>query len=320
MALRNKGMVRSFSGTANRTITARSGESLLITAVRGIEWGQAFVSFFTDKTKVAAFAQTGALGGHLSSPSSHDPFQTALGYPTLSGPSGGGAVGNLLDLMRDRGVLLGFPVAEGQTFLMPGTFSATGFCSVMYDEYDAGDQLSAMPNGSDSKEYVFVSYGRPASAPTGGGDVHITAAQSGAEFPQFPWSGPVPANHRMTVLGILASDWTKVDAAVANFWSTRYLKLVRDREVLFDLERNGLPLHGWNDSVIVSQSVVGSGDSVTGSYSVSDRRKPLMLDPPLVFEAGQELDVYVNYAVGGAPPAVAVAEMQVGLIFKVERL
>ncbi|MBA7704990.1 hypothetical protein ES703_113814 [subsurface metagenome] len=100
------------------------------------------------------------------------------------------------------------------------------------------------------------------------------------------------------IVGCPFSDFKYVDDGYRGYYSD-YLKLVREREVLFDEDRNGILFLGRVEG---SQELYYENiDSLIGScadfYSaIQDYagKDPFMLDPPLIFGSGEELLVYIH--------------------------
>ena len=114
----------------------------------------------------------------------------------------------------------------------------------------------------------------------------------------------MPARHTIEILGIAGSpvgDKTSGD----NYFLSQYLKLVKDRETLFDEDRNGIPFFAKKpdeDEVMYRTTLSLIGDCVMNSYSQSHEllADPLLFQPALKFESGEELIVSVTMAETGA--------------------
>lgn len=226
---------------------------------------------------------------------------------------------NLMSWLTAHGVNLSIPVAEGQTFTIYRAADA-GDVTVVYDIYDAGDITAIMPNGSASKEYTFIQY-MTASAPLEAvGDHHLNVSLSPAEFPDFPCGKVVPAKTAIDVLGIVGAPASKGDDGKGHI-TTQYIKLVKDREVLFDEDRNGIPFlaaENITSTVMYKTAMSLVGDCVSAGADFSDPSYglPLMFDPPLHFASGEELLVYLtcSYAAYGT---LAPAEVRVAMVLHV---
>lgn len=263
----------------------------------------------------------------------------AAGYPVLRvdrktvGCYRGGAIGvnhlgsddetyiaqNLMKWLAEHGVNVSIPVAEGQTFTIERA-SNTGDITVVYDIYDAGDINAIMPNGSDAKEFTFIQYMTSSAALEAVGDHLLDVSLSPAEFPDFPCGRPVPPRHTIELLGLVGAPVSKGDGTTGHTTS-QYLKLIKDRETLFDEDRNGIPFiaaENTTGTAIYKTEMSLIGDCVQVGADLSDPclGVPLLFEPPLVFKSGEELQLYLtcSYAASGT---IAVAEVRVGAILHV---
>jgi len=177
-------------------------------------------------------------------------------------------------------------------------YAEAGNVMLVYDEYDAGDILATMPNGSASKEFTFIQYMSTSETPTASQDILLDTSLSPAEFPDFPAGKVVPANHQITLLGLVGHPFT-TGAAGPNAWGTTFLKLIREREVLFDDDRNGIPFDGQDaaavaDAYMCNFSLIGACVPVLLDSAVKAIGNPLMFSPAIIFGEGEELNMYLS--------------------------
>ena len=147
----------------------------------------------------------------------------------------------------------------------------------------------------------------------------MTTSKNPAEFPDFPFGKVVPANYEIDILGILGSTFAPGENDGTIYTYTKYLKMIRDREVLFDEDRNGLLFMARNTEGKADCDMIAEGWSVIGNYTDEDAKEPYILPAPLTFRAGDELGVYVVVTVGSTGKAIAIDEHEIGLITKVRR-
>jgi len=220
----------------------------------------------------------------------------------------------ILDYLYKQGIFKGYPVAEGETFLVSAPNNE--LIAVIYDIYEPGDISPDMENGSEATEYMLINYGRAASSGTlAEGDNVYDTSMLPAEFPEFPFGKDVPAKTRIDIYGILASDVANTTGSGANKQNTQYLKFIKEREVLFDEDKRGLPIMGVPASSDVLR--VGTGFSVVGNYSSIDKRLPYMFSEPLSFNAGEELGIIVNTKVAAGSANIDVELAEVAVIEKI---
>lgn len=283
--LRQASCIKRITASGGGDLVANAGESFLIRRLYGNPSGNdTFLTLRVDRKTVGVYRLGGDAGNHLS-------------YYTE-----GNFKNNLTEFLERMGVNISIPVAEGQTFTV-SRYAETGEVVIVYDIYDAGDMVASMPNGSDSKEYTFLQYMDSTETLTASGDIKIDTSLSPAEFPDFPCGAVVPARHTIDILGICGSpvgDKTSGD----NYFLSTYLKLVKDRETLFDEDRNGIPFFAKKpdeDEVMYRTTMSLIGDCVMNSYSQSHEllAYPIMFTPPLHFVSGEELLIYVTMAETG---------------------
>lgn len=287
--------------TANDlTLEAKAGKSLLIRDIRIVTPTGNHATIKIGKTTVGYFRTAGNLGNHLGMGFGSSIITAAADVmPHV-------AYETILALLMRKGIFVGYPVGEGETFVISGVKAAGCLQQVLYSEYDAGDMLPTMPNGSESAEYLLFNYGRTDD------DIILTAdnlydrVQSPAEFPDFPFGKDVPAKTEIDLIGILASDIISYASAADCVYST-YIKLIRQRKMLFDDDKNGLIMYGDLAGAVVADSIA-TGISMLGNYSDTDMRPPFLFDPVLTFVGGEELGVFLSTIVGATQSTTKLPE------------
>lgn len=276
--------------------------------------------------------------GIFVAPDTADTFLTikidnvTVGFYRVYGKSGnhlggirGGYVGiNLMRFLIERGLPFSLPIAEGQKLHVSRPAGA-GHIQILYDRYDAGDIRSDMPCGSTAKNYGFLQYLRETNVQTASGDMLLDNAITPAEFPDFPAGKAVPAKMSIKLHGIVGcpfSDFAYVTDDYEGYYST-FLKLIREREVLFDEDRAGILFEGRIDGATEKnyehgKTIIGSGAEYFETYVSWRGKPPLMFDPPLEFASGEELLVYLTVARDG-DRAMTVNLADVALIQEVIR-
>lgn len=226
----------------------------------------------------------------------------------------------LLSYLGKLGIFKGFPIAEGETMTIEGMAGANSICMIIYELYDPADIKPDQENGSKSSEYFFINYGDTGAVINVAGDTIYDNPVSPPEFPDFPFGKVVPANHEIELHGILASPFAPGENVDAHYCYTQFLKLVKDREVLFDEDRNGLLFLARSATADGAQDMKAEGFSLIGNLSEYDNNPPFMFPKPLLFQAGDELGVYVTTLKNGTGQNISLEEQQIGLIMKARRL
>lgn len=300
--LRQANCIKRAADSAAFALQADAGESFLVKRVLfGPTQTTGYPVFRVDRKTVGCY-RGGAIG------ISHLGHQDDTFLPL-----------NLMDFLTEKGINVTIPIAEGQTFTIDRP-DDTGDVVVVYDMYDAADILATMPNGSAAKEYTFIQYMTASAALESLGDHLLDVSLSPAEFPDFPCGKVVPARQKIDILGIVGAPVSKGDAA-AGYTTAQYIKLVKDRETLFDEDRNGIPFMAVNETGAVAKyqtdfSLIGDCVSVGADLADPSYGLPLLFDPVLSFASGEELLVYLTCTYN-ASGTVAVAEVRVAMIMHV---
>ena len=299
MAIKARDQIKWTDSGKTLELEANTGEAFLVKdiMVGGITGGYATISI--DKTTVGYFrVDSGNAGSHQHFPIVDERKYTLLGY------------------LWEKGIFKGYPVAEGQSLII--SVGSTTRIALLYDIYEPGDISSDAENGSEAKEYLLVNYGRKASSGVlVHGDNEYNYSILPSEFPDFPYGKDVPAKTTITFYGILASDIGVTSGSAANKQITQYIKLVKDREVLFDEDKRGLIM--WGSAPSADGNNVGNNIAVVGNYSTIDRRLPFMFSEPLTFNAGEELSVIMNTSVLAGSGNIPVELAEIAFIEKIVR-
>jgi len=278
--LRQANKVKRITASGGGDLSAAAGRSLLVKLIYCIASTlDTYLTIRVDRVTVGFYRLAGRAGNHIS------PLLEAYFTP------------HLMEFLTGKGINVSIPVAEGQT-LNVSRYAETGNVMIVYDEYDAGDIRADMPNGSQAAEYNFLQYMSTSETPVASQDVLFDTSLSPAEFPDFPAGRVVPAKHQITLLGVVGHPFT-TGAAGPNAWGTSFIKMLREREVLFDDDRNGIPFDGQDDSAVADAykcnfSLIGGCVPVLLDTSVKTIGLPLMFDPPLIFNEGAELNIYLS--------------------------
>lgn len=224
MAIKEPYMIKSnmLTATASLSLEAKVGESLLI---KGLYFGAlaagGFAEILIDRVSVGFWWIGDINTNHL------EQYEAMI------------LMGNLFDRLIAKGIMAGYPVAEGQTFeVRPHTAGDVVIGSIVYEIHEAGDMSSDMPNGSTAKEFVFLNYGTNALVIAGNATGALDKTRNPSEYPAFPYGEVVPAKHEMEVHGFLLKQWEDADGVINPNYA--FLKLIKDRHVLFDDDRQGI--------------------------------------------------------------------------------
>lgn len=290
-------MVKTVSGNTDLELQAEANESFRITDIMVSSPSSNYISVYVDKVLVAYYRVGGNLGNHLNFPLQDEENSSLLGK------------------LIDMGVFRPIPVPKGSKVKITGVAQAGSLQVIVYDEYDENDVRPTEPNGTDSREYDYINYGRY-SGTLASGDNLYSVQQTSNQFPAFPFGDVVPAGRNITLHGIVATDVGLNDGA--NEQNTQYLKMVRNRKVLFDEDLNGLPFFGSIPATATTN--FGLGQSIIGNYTDVDQRLMYLFPEPLTYSPGEDLDVYVNTAIAAGSAALSASDCEVGFIASVTEL
>jgi hypothetical protein len=350
-------MVKTVVGATQFTLTPPAGRAYVVKDIQVVNPSGTHVTVTCDRRTVGYFRVSGQLGNHLPiirgvAKHSHDwltsattPADVAL-FAGLKNAGGTeiaikmigtlaasttyqkvgaltapyvGKQGTLLRLLAGRGLFSGYPVPSGKTFTLTGVHQSTSIVIVEYEEWDEMDIRGDMPNGPEGMDLLYVSYGNTGATLTATGTAWLDTLVNPAEFPAFPFGDDVPGNTEITLYGILASSFSPNEGDGTDYHNTQYLKLIKDRDTLFDNDKNGLPYYANATGPFGGVDDVGEGYCVGGNYSDVDAREPFWLPAPMKFISGEELNVYWTTAIGGAGKNIVIAEQEVGMILGLHR-
>lgn len=304
MALRQANKVFTALGTTEISLAASADQSFMVKDILVDAPTGTAITIRVGRTTIAFLRTSGSLGNHCQ-------------FPPGGGASGNLGMTSLMGLMVDKGWHRGIPVPAGYTFVGSGPATAGAVQTVVYDEYDAGDMRADQPNGPDSNELDYVIYGDTGATITTVLLNKVDNPVNPAEFAAFPFGEAVPANTTIEVFALLASTFSPSENDGTNDFATTFLRFTHDRTVVFDPDRNGLPM--WETLATQSADQVGDAPGVIGNYSDADNRSPFILTPPMVFGGGELLLVEWRSQIAGTSANFLVTDQEVGLISRIVR-
>lgn len=280
-------MIKRITASGGGDLEAKTGESLRIRRIECIpSTNDAYLTVSVDRVTLAFYRVKGKSGNHLST------LRTSY------------LKRNLMEFLANAGINVSIPVAEGQTLTI-SRYAEAGNVILIYDRYSAGDVVASEPNGTESNIYTFLQYAKIGVTPDASGDFQIDTALTPAEFPDFPCGKVVPARHTIELLGIVGCPFVQGIAGPHGL-ATTHFKLIKDREVLFDTERNGIPFDGQDAAAVATvygsnYSLIGPCTEVLLNTNAIANGNPLMFEPALRFDAGQELLAYLTLIATNTP-------------------
>lgn len=278
-------MIKRLTASGGGDLEAKTGESLRVRRIECIpSTNDTYITISVDRVTVGYYRIQGKSGNQLST--------LRTGYLKA----------NLMEFLASQGVNVSIPIAEGQT-LNIARYAEAGNVIVVYDRHSAGDVKATDPNGSESNLYTFIQYAKIGTTPAASGDHKIDTAITPSQFPDFPCGKVVPARHTIEMLGIVGCPFNLGGVGPLGF-ATSFVKLIKDREVLFDTDRNGIPFDSQDATATAltydaNFSLIGPSTEILLNTNAIQNGKPLMFEPALKFEAGAELNAYLTLVMTG---------------------
>lgn len=342
-------------GAADLELEAKKGQSILVKNVMIYEPVAHYAIFKIGNTTVGCFRVASLLGNHLQIPhgrayhshniTSGSTAVAVMADGALREDAGGTELANsrlaetpidttlvramniaqsasvgsetILQYLERKGLFKGYPVASGQTFLITEVDDAASMKIVEYEVYEEDDIKAEDENGSKSDVNVYVSYGDTGADILLEVDEVLDESNNPPEFPDFPFGDIVPSDHKIEMLGILASDVSPALNIAANRTSTRYLKMMIGNVFLFDEDHNGVPYYSPFNDTLGHEDMIAEGYAPGGNYTQCDRREPLMFDPPIEFNEGARLTVMWNTETNGTGIAISQELQEVAFILRI---
>lgn len=291
--------VETVRGDSDLELSAAATESFLIGGIYIHNPSSDYVTIQTESTTVAYFRVGGTQGNHLAFP-----------------PSGDGE-GNLLDMLYASGLHRGFPVAEGQTFLISGAAQAGAVQSVLYRRAKSGQYKSEQPNGAQAMDRDQVIYGRVSGGAGSGANVYGTS-QVPAEWHDFPFGQNAPERRKIQLLALCLSDVGKTSSTQSNRQETTFLRYIEELSRLWDDGDDNIVVEG-ESSDSADQTDVAAGQNVLGNLTEKDRNMPLVLSKPRTYRGGEEVNVYISTELEAGSANFAEGDAEIAAVQRITR-
>lgn len=218
---------------------------------------------------------------------------------------------NLLPLMTWT-----YPVANGEKFMITGSTQLRGY--VIYDIYEAGDVKNTEVNGSKSNELNYMLYlTNAAETNTSTSEVYykLDKKLNPVEFIDFPLT-PLPEGYEAEIHHIGALAVTRGNGT-ANTGYTRYLRIRRERQILFDPEGKGWLVYGQPTFTANTTSYTYVFNTLPTAPTPYQRL--YVFDPPLKFRPGEYMDIEQS-CVGSGTAGFPANTLQVQLAIKMRKV
>lgn len=303
MSLIQPYMVANNSVGNDLTLSPLAGQSILVKAIYVSNTESGYATVETSKSTVGYYRIDSALGNQLSPPTR---VITPGGSTYIRGR-------NIMHWLAANTSFQGYPVAEGETFRVTATWSANARVTAIYEVWNAGDQQPTNPNGSGASVYHVINYISVSGGVSAGGYALYNDQITPPQFPAFPSVGDVPSNNTIKLLGVLGWTIGTAGGTAGDTLATELVKMTRERTVLFDEDKLGLPNYGFVPTG-TSVTYYGGGISVFGNLSNIDDSDPFVTPVDLVFQPGDTLRVEQSFAAAGTVPSLTADQVALGFI------
>lgn len=298
MSLKQQNMQKNVTTNTQLILEAQADESFRVKEININGGASAHLQVRVNRQIVADIRQSGVTGSHCY-------FTTN----TLHRQS-------LFNWLIAEGIFSPIPVPTGMKLFLEGVNDADSIAQVVYDKFDTGDVSSSETNGTNSTKYDLLQYGQIAGAAVAGENL-FTAQITDNGYPAFPFGRVVPSKFRFTLRGIAFSSFNKTDNTDTDEMFSASMRFVRERKTLFDEDLNGLLYRGVNQAS--DGQVYGNGQQSGGQRSSVDISDPLIFETPIVFEEGDDLDIFLNMILNSGAVNVDAIDTEMALIFNVEK-
>jgi hypothetical protein len=289
-----------FLNTSTFTLTPPINQSYKVKYIQVYGVSPNYLKLYINKTSIGYWRVGTSLGSHL--------------YPESLSMS----KRNLMHQLYLDNLFSGYPVVAGQNFVGTVDQGTASYIAVYFDVYDAGDLHTTDPNGTDATEYQYLQYIRASTVTSNNNSIYDTQ-MTPLEFPAFPISGNVvPAGMSITLYGIAGTPVSQTGSTGSQGQYTEYLKLILERAILYDPNKNGLNFYSVGLSGTASTQTLG-GITEIGNQSNLDQTSYYRFDNPLTFTQGQELDIYLITGYSTTNYTLSAQQTEIALILNAKK-
>lgn len=219
-------------------------------------------------------------------------------FPDISSPQ------SLRKFLEQTELVVDYPVIEGDIFSVR-LANVAALIKICYEEYDAADMTADLPNGKAAKQLLLPLYGTNSKTLDAEGYLLIDKMLTPPEFPNFPFEAVVPTGRTFRLHAILALDIShnSYTGSTDTIMNTKYLRLTKNREILFDSEMHGFIVIGDGAAAGSINTKLNNGTNQLPFVGNSAAGGFFMLPEDIEFKSGDELisEVYIDGTFGIFP-------------------
>lgn len=280
-----------------REKTVLSAATLALSPVPGRSFKITDIQIKTSESEDYATLRSGLTSVGYFSVGDGDHNHLSL-FPDISNPE------SLRHFFEAADLVFDYPVVEGDSFSVT-LENAADLIKICYEEYEAGDMTPDLPNAKGASQLLLPLYGTNTDTLDAAGFLLIDKMINPAEFTNFPFESVVPTGRTLRLHAIMFLDVShnSYTASADTIMQTKYLRLTKNREVLFDMEMNGFYVLGAGAATGSVNTKVNNGTNQLPYCGNKTAGGFFILPEDIEFNSGDELisEVYIDGTFGLFP-------------------
>ena len=283
------------------TITPPAGRALLIHDVEVVAATAGWATLKSGLVTVGFFEIGPLVRNHLQ------PSWVSGGYPSL------------LKQAKEKGLFIGYPVVEGDSFVVSTSVTAT-YIRVLYEEVEAGDIKGTEQDGKAADERFTVFYGTNSADISAATYAALDKSLMPSEFKAWPFELDVPPGYKITIFGLvfLEVERNSYTGSVDTYIRTSRVRVKINREALWHPDEDGFLVLGDGAAAGSDNTVYGGGNNVLPYIGEPYTGKLFWLPEPKELVAGDEVVTEVAYTLD-ANAVLAAEAVRMAYITKIAK-
>jgi len=202
----------------------------------------------------------------------------------------GGGHYSLLKAAREHGLFAGYPVVEGDAFVVSCDTTAD-YIRVVYREVEAGDVTGDEPDAKAAKERFTVFYGTNEASIEDSEYHALTKSLMPSEFKGWPFELDVPPGYAITVHGLafLEVEENSYTGSANTYIRTSRVRMKVNRETIWHPDEDGFLVLGDGAAAGSANVAYGEGKNTLPYVGEKYTTRYFWLTTPRELKAGDEL-------------------------------
>lgn len=280
-----------------RERTALAAAELLLAPVPGRSFKVTDIQIVTTESEDFTTIRSGLASVGYTSAGDSDHNHLSM-FPDIASPE------SLRHFLEAADIVVDYPVIEGDPFSVK-LANAADLIKICYEEYESADMTADMPNGKAAAQLLLTLYGTNSKTLSAEGYLQIDKFLNPPEFTNFPFEAVVPTGRIFRLHAILCLDVShnSYTGSTDTIMNTKYLRLTKNREVLFDSEMHGFIVIGDGAAAGSINTKLNNGTNQLPYAGNSAAGGFFILPEDVVFNAGDELisEIYIDGTFGEFP-------------------